>query len=241
MFNIRLPLIVVGVLFPAVLNLGCGRLKNDSPRDSGARDIVALDSSRDSGARDTVTLDSPSDNGAKDTMTPDSPRDSGAGVTVTLHVTDIGETYANKFIYVGLVAGEVSCESNTDPGVYVGGDMVASGTCAISITDVPQGTYTACAFLDADDNSQPSPGDLAVGLSLALSSDHSETSSLTDWVTIPGSVTVTPPRIGPTRWATRRSPSRIPQEAEHSRRRSGIQRLMVKRTQPAHSTVGHPI
>jgi hypothetical protein len=101
MFNIRLPLIVVEVLFSAVLTWGCGSSKGNSPHDSGAGDTVTLDT----------------------------PRDQGAGVTVTLNVTDIGATYANKFIYVGLVAGEVSCESNTDPGQYVGGGMVTSGTC----------------------------------------------------------------------------------------------------------------
>ena len=185
MFNIHLPRVVVGVLFPAVISLGCASSKRDSPRDSGAGDTVTLDSPRDSGDEDTVTLDSF--------------RDSGAGVTVTLNVTDIGATYADKFIYVGLVAGEVSCESTTDPGKYVGGDMVAAGTCVISIADVPQGTYTVCAFLDADDNSQPSPGDLAIELSLALSGDHIETSSLTNWVTIQGPATATPPLTGPYR------------------------------------------
>jgi predicted dienelactone hydrolase len=197
MFNIRLPLLVVEVLFSAVLTLGCGSSKGNSPHDSGAGDTVTLDSLRDSGAGDTVTLDTPRDSGAGDTVTLDIPGDQGAGVTVTLNVTDIGATYANKFIYVGLVAGEVSCESNTDPKQYVGGGMVTSGTCAISIADVPQGTYTACAFLDADDNSQPTAGDLEAELSLSLSGDHIETSSLTSWVTIPGQVTTTPPLAGP--------------------------------------------
>jgi hypothetical protein len=96
--------ILVGLLFAAILGLGCSSSKSDSPRDGGTGDTENLDS----------------------------PRDSGAGVTVTLNITDISATYANKTINLALFAGEVSCESNAAPPKYMDGYLVAADACLVS-------------------------------------------------------------------------------------------------------------
>jgi predicted peptidase len=50
---------------------------------------------------------------------------------------------------------------------------------------VPEGVYTACGFIDADGDGQPSPGDLVGTLSLTVSGDDEEDWSASDWVTLP--------------------------------------------------------
>jgi hypothetical protein len=59
-----------------------------------------------------------------------------------------------------------------------------SGASAISIPLVPDGAYTACAFVDADGSSRPTPGDLATQLSLVVSGDTKQTWSAADWVSL---------------------------------------------------------
>ena len=58
---------------------------------------------------------------------------------------------------------------------------MAAGVCEVSIPLVPEGLYTACAFIDADGNSQPSPGDIAGQLSFEVSGDTNETWSASNW------------------------------------------------------------
>jgi predicted esterase len=107
-----------------------------------------------------------------------------AVATVTFEVTDIDATYEGKLVGIKLLAGAADCMSTTDPPAYGGRGTVAAGACAISIPLVPEGAYTACAFVDADGNSQPSPGDLASQLSLLVSGDAKETWSASDWTKI---------------------------------------------------------
>jgi predicted dienelactone hydrolase len=134
----------------------------------------------------------PGDSGTPDAVMADSARDGGAGVTVTLQVTDIGAAYEGKTVYLALFPGQASCESVGGPSQYQGGAPVSAGAASVLLTGVPQGTYTGCAFLDADDNGQPGPGDAVVVLSMTVASVHTETSSLAGWMTIPGGVTVPP-------------------------------------------------
>jgi predicted esterase len=102
--------------------------------------------------------------------------------TVTIAVTDIDATYEGKSVGIKLLAGAADCLSATDPPPYSGQGTVAAGACAISIPLVPDGAYTACAFVDADGSTRPTPGDLAAQLSLVVSGDTKRTWSAADWV-----------------------------------------------------------
>ena len=102
--------------------------------------------------------------------------------TVTIAVTDIDATYEGKPVGIKLLAGAADCMSATDPPAYSGQGTVAAGACAIAIPLVPEGAYTACAFVDADGSSRPTPGDLATQLSLVVSGDTKQTWSAADWV-----------------------------------------------------------
>ena len=61
---------------------------------------------------------------------------------------------------------------------------MADAASEITIPQVQEGMYTACAFVDADQNSQPSLGDLAGQLSVVVSGDTNEVWSATDWTEI---------------------------------------------------------
>jgi predicted dienelactone hydrolase len=185
MLNLRTSVVLVDVLLEAALGLGCAGSKTDGPRDTGV------------GVGDTAASDGPRDSGAGDISTFESPGDDDARVTVTLDVTDIGASYANKAVYLALLEGGASCMSQTAPIKYQGGSVVAGGGCLISIAGVAKGTYTACGFLDADDDHQPGPGDFGLELSLALSGDHIERSSLNQWFSFPGTVVGTTPSARP--------------------------------------------
>jgi predicted dienelactone hydrolase len=166
MLATRSSLTLAGILFAAFSCAACGGSHGDSARDSSAADTVIADNALDS----------------------------AAGVTVTLDVTDIGATYEGKTVYLALIPGKVSCDSVAGAGQHLTGAVVSAGAASVSLTGVAQGTYTGCAFLDADDNAQPSPGDFVVELSMTIEGDHRETSSLTGWMAIPGSGPVTPGR-----------------------------------------------
>jgi predicted esterase len=109
----------------------------------------------------------------------------GAG-TVTLNVSDVGATFADRLLYVKLVAGAADCSTDTSAGAYSAVEAVTAGTCEIVMDAVAPGAYTACAFVDADGNAQPSPGDLVGQLSLTVSGDTNEDWSASDWLTLPG-------------------------------------------------------
>jgi predicted esterase len=104
--------------------------------------------------------------------------------TVTIAVTDFDATYEGKSVGIKLLAGAADCLSATDRPAYSGQGTVAAGACAISIPLVPDGVYTACAFVDVDGSSRPSPGDLATQLSLVVSGDTKQTWSAADWVSL---------------------------------------------------------
>ena len=123
----------------------------------------------------------------------DSPSNSGAGGyagataagTVTLNVTDVGAAHADELVYVKLVAGAADCSSDTSGGAYSDVEAVTAGTSEIVMESVAPGAYTACGFIDADGNAQPSPGDLVGELSLTVSGDTDEDWSASDWLTLP--------------------------------------------------------
>jgi hypothetical protein len=52
------------------------------------------------------------------------------------------------------------------------------------LAGVPEDTYTACAFLDVDGDSQPSHGDLVGQLPFVASGDTTENWSISDWIRI---------------------------------------------------------
>jgi predicted esterase len=105
--------------------------------------------------------------------------------TVTLGVTDIDTSYEGEPLAIMLLAGTADCTSAmANPSQYNGEGTVTDGSCEISIFSVAEGDYTACAFIDTDDDAQPSPGDLAGQLSLWVSGDTNETWSASDWTQI---------------------------------------------------------
>lgn len=104
--------------------------------------------------------------------------------TVTIAVTDFDAAYEGKPVAIKLLAGAADCMQATDPPPYSGQGTVAAGACAISIPLVPDGVYTACAFVDVDGSSRPSPGDSATQLSLVVSGDTKQTWSAADWVSL---------------------------------------------------------
>jgi hypothetical protein len=111
--------------------------------------------------------------------------DGGATATVTFEVTDIDPAYEGKPVSIALLPGEADCQSWAS-GEFAGSGegTVTAGACGVSIQSVPEGVYTACAFVDADGNFHPSPGDLAGQLLLSVSGDTQEPWSASDWIAI---------------------------------------------------------
>jgi predicted esterase len=109
-----------------------------------------------------------------------------AAGTVTLNVQDVGAAYADSLVYVKLVAGAADCASDTSAGAYSAVEAVTATAAEIVMESVAPGAYTACAFVDADGNAQPSPGDLVGQLSLTVSGNTDEDWSASDWLTLPG-------------------------------------------------------
>ena len=113
--------------------------------------------------------------------------DGGTGgvATVDFEVTDIDAAYEGKPVVLGLFAGAADCASvaASEPA-YAGSGTVRAGTSEISIPLVPDGVYTACAFIDADEDSVPSHGDLVGQFSFAVSGDTEETWSAIGWMAI---------------------------------------------------------
>ena len=109
-----------------------------------------------------------------------------AAGTVTLNVSDVGATFADRLLYVKLVAGAADCSTDTSAGAYSAVEAVTAGTCEIVMDAVAPGAYTACSFVDADGNAQPSPGDLVGQLSLTVSGNTNKDWSASDWLTLPG-------------------------------------------------------
>jgi predicted esterase len=111
--------------------------------------------------------------------------DGGATAIVTFEVTDIDPAYEGKPVSIALLPGEADCQSWVS-GEFAGSGegTVTAGACEVSIQSVPEGVYTACAFVDADGNFQPSPGDLAGQLLLSVSGDTQEPWSASDWIAI---------------------------------------------------------
>ena len=108
-----------------------------------------------------------------------------APATVTFEVTDIDVSYEGKPLSIALMPGEVDCSSWAGAEITASGEgAVASAACEVSVPDVPEGIYTACAFVDADGNFQPSPGDLAGQLLLSVAGDKKAPWSATDWMKI---------------------------------------------------------
>jgi hypothetical protein len=108
-----------------------------------------------------------------------------AMATVTFEVTGIDAAYEGMSVAVALLPAEAACSSWAAGAVLGSGEAtLVAGACAVSIPSVPEGMYTACAFVDADGNSQPSPGDLAGQLPLTVSGDQTEPWSASDWVKI---------------------------------------------------------
>jgi hypothetical protein len=105
----------------------------------------------------------------------------GGAATVTLEVTDIDAAYQGKLVSLGLFAGAVDCTSVAGAPAYAGSGAVDKGRSELSIPLVPNGVYTACAFVDADGNAVPSHGDLVGQLSLAVSGAAKETWSAKAW------------------------------------------------------------
>jgi predicted dienelactone hydrolase len=178
MLATRSSLTLAGILFVVISSAACAGSDGDNHHDSAAADAVIIDPAGDSAAADAVMLDNA--------------RGSAASVTVTLDVSDIGTSYEGKTVYLALIPGQVDCQSVTGAGKNLTGAVVSAGAASVSLTGVDQGTYTGCAFLDADDNAQPGPGDYVVALPMTVDKDHRETSSLTGWLAIPGSGPVTP-------------------------------------------------
>ncbi len=110
--------------------------------------------------------------------------DGGAAVaaTVTFEVTGIDVAYEGKPVAVALLPYDVDCRSAGGAPAYSGGGRVAAGACTLSIPLVSAGTYTACAFVDADADGQPSPGDLAGQLGVVVSGDANVAWSASDWL-----------------------------------------------------------
>jgi hypothetical protein len=107
----------------------------------------------------------------------------GAGSRLTLDVTDIGPAYANKSVYVKLTPGTGECDtSSPTANVFLSKGTVVSGACQIVVEALPKGPYTVCGFIDADEDMQPSPGDLLGQLSLTVAKDAKETWSTDDWI-----------------------------------------------------------
>ncbi len=105
--------------------------------------------------------------------------------TVTLEMMDVDAAYEGKPMSVALFAGDADCRSWASTTATSSGEAtVAAGACEISIPFVPAGSYTACAFVDADGNLQPSPGDLAGQLPLVVTGDAQEIWSASDWIAI---------------------------------------------------------
>lgn len=110
--------------------------------------------------------------------------DTTTPATVTIAVTNIDATYEGQSVGIKLLAGTADCLSATDPPAYSGRGTVAAGACAISIPLVPDGAYTACAFVDVDGSTRPTPGDLATQLSLVVAGDTEQTWNAADWVSL---------------------------------------------------------
>ena len=82
-----------------------------------------------------------------------------------------------------LMPGVADCTSSDAPA-YGSTGTVAAGACTVSLAGVPEDTYTACAFLDVDGDSQPSHGDLVGQLPFVASGDTTENWSISDWIRI---------------------------------------------------------
>jgi predicted dienelactone hydrolase len=168
LINLKLSIVVAGIWLAALSGSSCNDSKKGSPVDSGVAPAV--------------------DGGTKDTQADGT----AAGSTLTIDVTDVGARYAGALLYVSVTAGTVSCEGVTGPSGHTGGGMVIAGECKVAIGPLAAGTYTACAFIDADNNMQPSPGDLVGQLSLDVSGDDIETWSATDWFVVDGATDSNP-------------------------------------------------
>jgi poly(3-hydroxybutyrate) depolymerase len=108
-----------------------------------------------------------------------------AMATVTFAVTDVDAAYEGMPLAIALLDGEADCRSWSTAAITGSGEgTVAASACEVSIQLVPEGVYTACAFVDADGNFQPSPGDLAGQLLLSVAGDTNETWSASDWMKI---------------------------------------------------------
>jgi CubicO group peptidase (beta-lactamase class C family) len=112
-------------------------------------------------------------------------RDAGGTVpaTVTLEVEDLGAVSEGQSVHVGLLAGAADCMAGGEM-VYVGSGVVMDGTCRIDLGPIEKGLYTACAFLDADDDAQPGPGDRAGMVPWVVTGDEVKKWSTTDWITL---------------------------------------------------------
>ncbi len=105
-------------------------------------------------------------------------------VSVTVGVTDLQTAHEGMSIDFALLAGAVDCGSWATAAAYTAEATVVDGACTISLSDVLEGAYTACALIDVDENAQPTPGDLAGQRSVVVSGDTTETWSASDWTSL---------------------------------------------------------
>ncbi len=184
-----------------ILALSCGWSQDDGPASSAAGGSAGADdgpAGSSAGGSAGANI-GPAESGAGGTAggsagADDGPAESGAGGyagetaagTVALTVMDVGAAYADQLVYVKLVAGAADCGSDTSGGAYSAVGAVTGGASEIVIESVAPGAYTACGFIDADGNAQPSPGDLVGALSLTVSGDADEDWSASGWLTLPG-------------------------------------------------------
>jgi hypothetical protein len=116
----------------------------------------------------------------------DPPDDGTSGLAnVTFEVTGIDATYDGMTLAVALLPGETDCTTWADGEILGSGEgTVAGGGCEVVMSTVPADFYTACAFVDADGNLQPSPGDLIGQTFLSAAGDQDEPWSASDWIQI---------------------------------------------------------
>ena len=105
-------------------------------------------------------------------------------VDLILDVTNIEAAYEGRSIYGALFAASSTCEDDPSSALYQTSQTVAAGSSKLTIPNVRSGSYTACAFIDADGNVAPTHGDKVGMMSLTLPGDAATTWSAADWTMI---------------------------------------------------------
>jgi len=90
--------------------------------------------------------------------------------------------------YFKLVGGGAQC-TDPGPGLQAGQTIFRDGKAAYSLPGVENGSYTACFFIDSDDNVQeslaPSSGDFGAIKPFRVEADVTLDVEEADWVRIP--------------------------------------------------------